>query len=246
MAAKVELGNRIRKIRMSRGLQQGDLAEKLGVSRSAVSMWEKGHNEPPLEMIKKIAHALDVSPDRILYSSEEIRSRLDPTILELLDGDVDALLKVAASMAVAPELLGRQNDLPPDVIPIASMPHHPISILGEVAAGQPIFAEETYDAYIDGPEKADFALKVKGDSMVPTFLDGDVVYIKSTPDVANGTVAVIIIDDSATLKHVYKSDNIITLISDNPTYAPMVINLEEHDYVRIIGKVCGYTRMFRK
>ena len=62
----------------------------------------------------------------------------------------------------------------------------------------------------------------------------------------NGTIAVVLIDDSATLKHVYRAEKALTLISDNPKYTPMVIDLTEHEYVRILGVVVGFTRMFHK
>ena len=66
------------------------------------------------------------------------------------------------------------------------------------------------------------------------------------PDVPNGTVAVVLLEDSATLKHVYVKGHTLTLISDNPMYAPLVYNLKKVDYVSVLGVVCGYTRIYRR
>lgn len=119
-------------------------------------------------------------------------------------------------------------------------------MIGAVAAGEPILADESYDVYVDSPVKADYALRVQGDSMEPTYLDGDIVYIRVTPDVTDGTVAVVLIDDSACMKHVYHIPNGVQLVSDNPKYPPMIRIYPEYDVIRILGAVVGYTRMYDK
>lgn len=243
------IGQRIKNFRLALGMSQEELARRVGyTSRSTINKLEKDINSLPAEKLKAIAQVLGVHEQRLLYDDEDLRKRLEPSMLELFDDDLNALLNAADSMAVSPEALGRMNDMkvPKNLIPIQKLDRHSVPVIGEVAAGQPILAEENYDVYIDGPNKADYALRVSGSSMKPTFLDGDIVYIKATPEVPNGTIAVVLIDDSATLKHVYKNGSTLTLISDNPKYSPMVIDLKEHEYVRILGIVCGYTRMFHK
>lgn len=244
-------GKRVHLFRKLRGMTQLDLAQAIGyTTRAAICKIEKDERDLPRDKIIDMAKALGVHPQRLLEDEQEIRKRVDPTMLALFDGDIDAFLRAADSVAVAPEMLGRENDkfirrLPKDVVPMVEMPKKSIPLIGEVAAGKPILAEEQHDMYVDSPGKADYALTIRGDSMTPTYLDGDVVYIKHASDVPNGQVAVVLIDDSATLKHVYKAGNFLTLISDNPAYAPMQINLAEHEYVRILGTVCGYTRMYK-
>lgn len=242
-------GSRIRLFRKLRGMTQFELAQQSGyLSRAAICKIEKDERDVPREKVLELAKALGVHPQRLLEDDQDIRKRVDPTMLALLDGDIDAFLRAADSVAVAPELLGRENSmpkLPEGVVPMPEMPKRRIPLIGEVAAGKPILAEEQHDIYIDSPDKADYALTVRGDSMTPTYLDGDVVYIRHCSDVPNGQVAVVLIDDSATLKHVYKAGSWLTLISDNPTYPPMRIDLSEHEYVRILGTVCGYTRMYK-
>ena len=71
------------------------------------------------------------------------------------------------------------------------------------------------------------------------------LYIKQRPDVPDGAVAVVLIDDAATLKHVYHAEDGLILISDNTQYKPMHVRFSEHDYIAIFGIPVGYTRMFR-
>ena len=135
--------------------------------------------------------------------------------------------------------------LPEDIVPIQDMKKMKVRMIGSVAAGQPILAQEEYEGYVDSPVKCDYALCVKGDSMIPQFENGDVIYIREQPDVTDGTVAVVLIDDEATLKRVYHRPYGLQLIANNPSYAPIDVNCSEHEYVRILGIVCGFTRMFK-
>lgn len=134
---------------------------------------------------------------------------------------------------------------PSNVRPISAMHHQRVPMLGSVAAGEPIYDEEV-GVYVDSPVNCDAALIVRGDSMVPTYQDGDIVYIKCRPDVPEGAVAVVFLDDEATLKHVYKRETGLTLWSDNPKYLPMMVEFEDYDVVRIFGAPVGFTRMYRK
>lgn len=138
------------------------------------------------------------------------------------------------------------SDKSPDGRRAASSTRYtPIPLISSVAAGEPILADESYDIYIDSPVKADYALMVKGDSMFPTYHDGDIIYIRQQDDVTDGTVAVVLIDDSACLKHVYKIKNGVQLVSDNPAYPDMIRTWPEYDVIRILGIVVGFTRMYK-
>lgn len=82
--------------------------------------------------------------------------------------------------------------------------------------------------------------------MIPTYLPGDIVYIRAQPDIDYpGQVAVVLLDDEATVKHVYKQEDGLLLISDNPSYAPMHKLYSDYSTIRILGKVCGFTRMYK-
>ncbi len=116
-----------------------------------------------------------------------------------------------------------------------------IPILGTIAAGKPILAQEDIKGYeyILPEENIDFCLKVKGDSMINTRIcDGDVVYVRKQDNVENGEIAVVIIDDEeATLKRFHRIDGTIFLRAENPNYNEIVISKKDRKNVRILGKV---------
>lgn len=119
-----------------------------------------------------------------------------------------------------------------------------VPIVGEIACGTPITAEENIEGYADLPDgiRADFALRCKGDSMTPTFLDGDLVLIRQQPEVENGQIAAVNIDGEATLKHVYFHENGLMLTADNPKYSPIFVPKDSE--ITIHGLAVGYTRLF--
>lgn len=115
-----------------------------------------------------------------------------------------------------------------------------LKILGVIAAGIPILAQEDvlgYE-YVPADFHADFCLKVRGDSMIGArILDGDIVYIRQQPDVENGEIAVVIIDnEEATLKRVYKHGGFITLRPENPNYLEKIYYKKDKIKISILGK----------
>lgn len=116
-----------------------------------------------------------------------------------------------------------------------------IPLLGEIAAGEPIFvAEEPCEYYIEVNEnqRVDFCLKVRGDSMINArIMDGDIVFIRQQPIVENGEIAAVIIDGEATLKRVYKIGKSIILRPENPKYKDITLTSKEAKSIQIIGKI---------
>ena len=121
-----------------------------------------------------------------------------------------------------------------------------IPLIGAAAAGVPIYDEEV-DTYIYGPVNADCAVRVKGDSMTPTYLHGDLLYVRSQSYVDyDGQIAVVICGDEACVKHVYRQPDGLLLASDNAMFAPMLKKYADYDgTIRILGKVIGFTRMYQ-
>ncbi len=103
-----------------------------------------------------------------------------------------------------------------------------IPILGYIAAGQPIFAHENIIGYEYCEDDCSFCLKVKGDSMIGArIFDGDIVFIKKEPDIENGQIAAVSIDNNeVTLKRIYKLRNALILHSENPLYQDLVFSEE--------------------
>jgi len=122
-------------------------------------------------------------------------------------------------------------------------------ILGRVAAGEPILAEEHIDGYVDlgkmfKPGEGTFALKVAGDSMVDEgIMDGDYVVVKTGSRVRNGQIAVVMLDDEATVKRVFLQKNRIALKPANRRagYKTRYIKAFDKD-IRVLGKVIGCVR----
>lgn len=118
-----------------------------------------------------------------------------------------------------------------------------VPLVGTIACGAPILAEENVEEMIACPEgiHADFCLRCKGDSMRDArILDGDIVYIKQQCEVENGQIAAVLIDDEATLKRVYVTAESIVLQAANEAYAPMVYSGNEMENVRILGKAVAF------
>lgn len=115
-----------------------------------------------------------------------------------------------------------------------------VPIVGTIAAGQPLLADEYIEGYEYVPEKLkiDYCLRVKGDSMIGARIyDGDIVYIRKQSDVENGEIAVVIIDgEEATLKRVYKVNGSVILHAENPKYKDMVFSKKDFKDVQILGK----------
>lgn len=129
----------------------------------------------------------------------------------------------------------------PDILPLPKTKRIPL--LGTIACGEPILAEENLEGYVEAPDEvtADFALRCQGDSMVNArILDGDLVFIRQQPDVENGEIAAVLIGDEATLKRVYKYPGQIVLQPENPKYPPLVYSGEQLQDFRILGKAVAF------
>lgn len=131
----------------------------------------------------------------------------------------------------------------PDLHPIRKI--RSVPILGTIACGTPIWAEENFEGYIGiDPMHMDgeFALICKGDSMVGANIhDGDIVLMKKTSDVEDGRIAAVFIEDATTLKKVYKRDNSLVLQPCNKNYGPIVYSAKEAEDngIQIIGECVG-------
>ncbi len=215
----MNVGERIRAIRIKKGMTQQAVADAIGITYQNISQYERGIRKPKSSTLRKIAQALDVDIWELIQFDD----------IEMDDWD-DA----------------PSRPLPADLKPLTDLHRQRVPLIGRVAAGQPIMAEQDYETYVSAPVECDAALEVQGESMKPTYLPGDIIYIKFQPDVPEGQVAVVLIDDEATLKHVYKRPEGLTLISDNPAYTPMLIDAADHEYIAIYGVPVGFTRMYKK
>ena len=121
-----------------------------------------------------------------------------------------------------------------------------VPVIGSVAAGEPIFAEQNIEGYMpmlpeDMPSGEAFMLNVKGNSMINIGIyDGDRVLVKKQDTAENGDIVVALLEDSATVKTFYKEDGHFRLQPENDEMKPIIVN-----EVSVLGKVTGLFRVYR-
>lgn len=118
-----------------------------------------------------------------------------------------------------------------------------LPIIGIIAAGVPIFAQQNIDGYelVLKDCKADFCLKVRGDSMIGArILDGDIVYIRQQGEVENGEIAAVLVGDEATLKRFYRLNGTVVLRAENPNYKDLIYNSKTDKDISILGKAVEF------
>ena len=205
-----------------------------------------------LEIYKRIR----ARREELGISQEELAKRMGyksrSSINKIEKGENDIpqskIIAFAQALRTTPEaLMGWEqspapayDDLPANVFPIQTKK---VPLLGTIAAGVPIYADENFDGYRECTEDidADFCLKIQGDSMIGARInDGDIVFIKKQPDVDNGEIAAVLIEDEATLKRVYKEKDSLILQAENPKYAPIVYTAESYVECRIMGKAVAF------
>lgn len=184
---------------------------------------------------KEVAEAINVS--RTTYvkyenGDSEPSHKILIQLAEYYDVSLDYLLGISNS----------PKGMLSNIFPISKKKYR---LLGEIACGKPIFADEDRESYVmSGTDiDADFCLKANGDSMSGArILDGDIVFIKEMPMVNNGDIAAVIIGDEATLKRVYYYQEQAKLIlqAENPKYEPLVFIGEELNEIRILGRAVAF------
>ena len=203
------------------GLTLLEIANRIGVTEATVQRWESG----------------------------EIKTLRQGRIAKLAE-----ILEVSPAQLMgwddySSEKHSSQNSIPPGFEPIPKMQKVPL--VGHIACGQPITAEENLEGYVDAPaeKQIDFALTCHGDSMIDAGIhDGDTVYIRKQEEVENGQIAAIRIDDEATLKRVYyyPEEEKIILQAANAAYPPLSFSKEELEDISIEGLLIGFTHWMEK
>ena len=180
---------------------------------------------------------------RMGYRSKSSITKLEKGINDLPRAKLEEL---AAALSTTPAWLMGLVDLPsppPGFEPLPEMVRVPL--VGSIACGTPITAEQNIECYIGVPAAwhADFALTCHGSSMAPTICDGDIVCIRRQPEVEHGEIAAVRIGEEATLKHFHRQGETVMLLADNAAVCPPMIfagpQLEE---IQIEGRAVGFCR----
>ena len=215
-----QLKERLKKALDIRNLTQQELSERTQIPNSSISQYLSGYAKPKDDRVYAMAVALDVNEAWLLgFDVPMNRGEISSNVHS---GLTDKLLS--------------------NIFPI-SVKKFPL--LGEIACGEPIFANEDRESYVMAGTDidADFCLKAKGNSMMGArILDGDIVFIKETDIVNNGEIAAVIIDDEVLLKRFYyfKDENLLTLQSENPQYPPKNYKDEQLNHIRVIGRAVAF------
>ena len=200
-----------------RGMKAADLSKKTKVAEGTISCYINGRYEAKQNRVQVFAEALDVNPAWLM--------------------GYDVPMEAEHSQpAPAP------RPIPKGFEPMPKMKKIPL--VGSIACGTPILAQQNIEKIVDVPEniRCDFSLTCHGDSMEGAGIhDRDVVYIRIQPEVENGEIAAVRIGEEATLKRVYYQNGTLTLMPANAAYAPMVYTGPELNNVQIEGKAVGWT-----
>lgn len=227
---KESTATRLKRLLAERGLKQVDILEKakpfckkygIKLTKSDLSQYVSGKVAPGQDKLSIIGMALDVSEAWLM--------------------GYDVPMKRGSSRRMT------DDSVPTGFEPLPKMVKRPL--VGSIACGEPITAEENIEDYVDVPEnvQCDFCLRCKGDSMIDAGIhDGDVVYIHITPQVENGQIAAVRIEGEATLKRVFWNEETQTLqlLAENRNFAPLVYTGPVLNTVHIEGRAVGYTHWF--
>lgn len=213
----MKIGLYVKHYRERHKLSMQEFADKADLSKGYISMLEKGKHPqndreivPSIETVNKIAKAMNLSIDELL-------ARIDGN--QMID-------------------ISRDRPLPSNIILPSA---HKLPIMGTICAGDGVVCEDDYQGtfIVDIDVKADYCLKVHGDSMIgANIYDGDVVFISKTYDFVQDQIyAIERLDyNEASLKRVTQDGDTLILSPCNPEYHAMVTDYEE---VRIIGRCVG-------
>ncbi|MGX7111446.1 LexA family protein [Gemella cuniculi] len=194
-----------------KNIKQAELARSTKITPSSISDWSKGKYTPKRDKLLAIAEYLSVNPNWLVGECDNMEIESSNNFI---DDDAE------------------------DIIDNISK----VPILGTICAGDGVYIEEEYDdhIFIDQGMRADFALRVKGDSMIEAgIFDGDLVFIRQQNSVRNGKIAAVRLTEwnEASLKKIFvKNDNVI-LYPCNPDYEPIVTR-----NVEVIGECVGVYR----
>lgn len=205
--------------------------------------------------MSEIARRIKMRREELGLTTEDLANRMGykdrSSISKIENGKADIPQSKVIAFAHALHtttayLIGIDEEKEEKVIPPGFMPlpeTYKVPLVGRIACGQPITAEENIEDYMDVPKGklVDFCLLCEGDSMIDAGIDdGDVVYIRKQPDIENGQIAAVRIDNEATLKRVYKYPDRLVLQPENRSYPPLTYVGEEMNQVSIEGKAVGW------
>lgn len=196
----------------------------------------------------EIGHRIKARREQLQMTQEELAKKIGykskTTITKIENGTNDIVQSKVCDFAKALNttpayLMGWEE--PEQLTPKSNgYPTVRIPVLGDVAAGVPILAQQDIIGYEDIPADMAktgeyFGLKIKGDSMEPKIHDNDIVIVKSMSNAENNDIVIAMINDEATCKRLHKYSNSVVLTAINSDYKPIEVTPDEN--IQILGKV---------
>ena len=196
----------------------------------------------------EIGHRIKARREQLQMTQEELAKKIGykskTTITKIENGTNDIVQSKVCDFAKAlnttPAYLMGWEDLEQLTPKSNGYPTVRIPVLGDVAAGVPILAQQDIIGYEDIPADMAktgeyFGLKIKGDSMEPKIHDNDIVIVKSMSDAENNDIVIAMINNEATCKRLHKYSNSVVLTAINSDYKPIEVTPDEN--IQILGKV---------
>lgn len=237
MQNKAAFGSRIREYRIKKGLSQPQLAALLGVTKNAVTNWEAGASRPDIESIPALCTHLGISADAFFDMPAQYRAlnAVEAAHMEryrLLDRyrqrSVDALMDALIEnemLAFREQCVSAFTRIGRDELPASAGTGTP---LDDTYEREYVFLRNSRSVC-----RADTIITVTGDSMLPTFRDGDELLVEYTPEIREGEIGIFVVAGEGFVKE-YRSDG---LHSHNPKYK--TIRPMQDDNFRCVGRVLG-------
>ena len=243
----MNLGEIIKKFRDDNELSMDKFAKMSNLSKAYISVLEKNKRPqtgkpvtPSIPVIKNVAEAMNMSFDELFNMLEDnqiISIGTDDIVKKI--NDVSIQLNADRQTKVynyAEQQLDEQNK----VVNFSDYIQEEVKFYGSVSAGTGLYLDDEQVKTISFevntiPNGTDFCLKVNGDSMEPTFNNGDYVFIKRETDFRNGSIGVVIVNGEAYLKKIYITDNSIKLVSLNKKYKDITVT--QDDNLKYVGTV---------
>lgn len=244
------LGDKIKEARITKGLKQSELAKMIGIKNTTISNWEKNVSKPDVDMVELLCGALEVSPNYFFAKKVNADNKLNVFEYEHIQKyrKLDVHGKEITNMVMDAELQRIEDIRRLEKIKskVAYMEDYaekkrtrriPLYALS-AGAGNGVFLDsndyELIDITLDSmSEQATFAVRVSGDSMEPKYSTGDILLVKTQPEVEIGELGIFILNGEGFFKK-YGGDH---LISFNDAYSDIVF--KEYDDISCKGKVLG-------
>lgn len=239
----MEFHNVLRQLRLEKKLSQVSIASQLGVAPSTYSLYESGKREPNIQFLKKLAQIFGCSLDTLLGVPQKMFSSLSDHEQKLLTSywelNYEGRQKLIEYLDDLNKLYATkehtQGFLPADTSAMLTFPIPYYDV--PVSAGTGQFLDNTKAEMLEltspPPQGASFVVRISGDSMLPTYSDGDKVFVHGQSTLEVGEVGIFSVDGDVYIKELGRGQ----LISHNKKYAP--ITLEEYSSVYCYGKVMG-------